>query len=304
MRELLEVGESYGVGCREDGVLVELEVAGQPVPQVVGHLVRDHEPHALAEPAALELVLYGLQEVRGLVFLDHEVRVARDLEDVAGHDLLAGEELVQVRRDDLLDPHEPHLGPLVGPRSSSGSRMKRSIVVGTFMRAITRLPPSSITTSTLSERLEMCGKGWAGSMASGVSIGSMSLTNVSLSSRSLGGADLVVGHHAYAHLFQGWHELPVQYPAPLLEELLRVVVDAQELLLWRHPVGDGVRQLRGDLLLQPRDPDHEELVEVGLGDGDEPHPLQERVPLVAGLLQDPVVEPEPRELAVYVQRRV
>jgi hypothetical protein len=61
--------------------------------------------------------------------------------------------------------------------------MKRFIVVGTFTRAITRRPPSSITTSKFSERLEMCGKGCAGSMASGVRIGSMSRTNLSLSSR-------------------------------------------------------------------------------------------------------------------------
>src|SRR5215207_3636485 len=51
-------------------------------------------------------------------------------------------------------------------------------------------------------------------------------------------------------------------------------------------------------------PDHEELVEVGLGYRDEPHPLQQRVPLVAGLFENPVVEPQPRELPVYVQRRV
>src|SRR5829696_891119 len=119
-----------------------------------------------------------------------------------------------------------------------------------------------------------------------------------------GGPDLVVGYHAYAHVFEGGHELHVHYPAPLLEELLRVVVDAQELFLRRHPVGDRVRELRGHLLLQPRDPDHEELVQVGLGDRDEAYPLQERMPLVAGLLQDPVVEPQPRELPVYVQRRV
>jgi hypothetical protein len=108
---------------------------------------------------------------------------------------------------------------------------------------------------------------------------------------TLGGADLAVGHHAYALFFQSGYELPVQYPAPLLEELLRMVVYPGELLLGGHPVWNGIGELRSDLLLQPCDPDHEELVEVGLGDRDEPHPLQQRVSLVAGLFEDPVVEP-------------
>src|SRR5215211_5511500 len=114
VRELLNISEPYRVGRGEDRIFVELEVAGQPVSQVIGHLVRDHEPDALAEPAALQLVLYRLQEVGRLVLLDHEVRVARYLEDVARNDLFAGEELVQVRRDNFFDPHKAHFGPFAG----------------------------------------------------------------------------------------------------------------------------------------------------------------------------------------------
>src|SRR5215207_6253834 len=112
VREFLQVGEPYGVGRLEDGVLIELEFASQPVPEVVGHLVGDHEPHALAEPAALQPIFYSLQEVCCFVFLDHEVGVTRDLEYVARGDVFSGKELVEVRRDDLLDPDEAHLGPL------------------------------------------------------------------------------------------------------------------------------------------------------------------------------------------------
>src|SRR5215213_9656831 len=43
VRELLYIRKPYRVGRGEYGVLVELEVTRQPVPQVVGHLVRDHE---------------------------------------------------------------------------------------------------------------------------------------------------------------------------------------------------------------------------------------------------------------------
>ena len=51
---------------------------------------------------------------------------------------------------------------------------------------------------------------------------------------------------------------------------------------------------------QPRDPDHEELVEVGGEDGQEPDPLQQRDGGVLGQLEHPLVEPEPALLAVQV----
>src|SRR5215210_2996012 len=112
---------------------------------------------------------------------------------------------------------------------------------------------------------------------------------------------LLVGDDAYARILQRGEELLPKYVALLGEEALRVVVDAGELLLRGHTVWDGVGQLGGDLLLEPCDPDHEELVEVGLGDGDEPDLLQQGMPLVARLRKDPVVEGQPRELPVYVQ---
>ena len=56
-----------------------------------------------------------------------------------------------------------------------------------------------------------------------------------------------------------------------------------------------------DLLLEARDPDHEELVEVRPVDRDEFEPLEQRVARVEGLLEDPVVERQPRQLAVDVE---
>src|SRR5215210_5125522 len=130
------------MGHGENGVLVEFEVTRQPVPQVFWHLVRDHEPNALPKPAALQLVLYRLQEVGRLVLLDHEVRVAGHLEDVVRDDLLAGEEFVQVRRDDLLDPHEAHLGPLAGSAVLVGEPHK-AVYRGRYLYA-GHNPPASV----------------------------------------------------------------------------------------------------------------------------------------------------------------
>ena len=52
------------------------------------------------------------------------------------------------------------------------------------------------------------------------------------------------------------------------------------------------------LLPEARHADHEELVEVRLADGQELQPLEERPPGVPGLLDDPLVEGEPRQLPV------
>ena len=58
-----------------------------------------------------------------------------------------------------------------------------------------------------------------------------------------------------------------------------------------------------DLLAQAGDPDLEELVEVAGEDRQELDPLEQRVALVARLVQDPRVELEPRQLAVQVRER-
>ena len=62
--------------------------------------------------------------------------------------------------------------------------------------------------------------------------------------------------------------------------------------------------LRLDLLLETRDADHEELVEVGPVDGDELQTLEERIRLVDRLLEDAIVEIEPRGFAVDVERGI
>src|SRR5215212_9880482 len=231
VRELLQISEPYRVGRGEHRVFVDLEVANKPVPQVVGHLVRDHEPHALAEPAALELVLYRLQEVGRLVLLDHAVRIAGYLEDVARDDLLAGEEFVQVRRDDLLDPHKAHLWPLAGTAVLVGKAHK-TVYGGGHLYA-GHHPPASVSDHDehIERKVGDVREGVGRIYGEGREYGQYVPDEPLPELLPLGGPDLVVGHHAYALLFQGGYELPVQYPAPYLEELLCMVVYPGELFL-------------------------------------------------------------------------
>ena len=76
--------------------------------------------------------------------------------------------------------------------------------------------------------------------------------------------------------------------------------DGRQLLVGGPAVGRAGDLAGLDLLAQAGDPDLEELVEVAREDGQELDPLEQRVALVARLVQDARVELEPRQLAVEV----
>ena len=91
----------------------DAELADQQVEHVLVHVGLDLEAHRRAEAAPGELALERGEEVLGVVLLDLEVLVAGDPEgEVLAH-LHAREEVVEVRRDDVLERHEPgvvHVG--------------------------------------------------------------------------------------------------------------------------------------------------------------------------------------------------
>jgi len=63
------------------------------------------------------------------------------------------------------------------------------------------------------------------------------------------------------------------------------------------------REARHHPAQQPGHPDHEELVQVGREDGEEPHAFQQRNRFVFGELEHALVEPEPAFLPVQVTLR-
>ena len=63
-------------------------------------------------------------------------------------------------------------------------------------------------------------------------------------------------------------------------------------------VGTHRRDPRGDLVMEPRHPHLEELVEVAGEDRQVANPLKQRNPHVGGKFQDPAVEGQPAQLAV------
>jgi hypothetical protein len=91
----------------------DAELPDEQVQDVGVHRLLDLEPHRRSEAPPCQLTLEGGEEVLGVVLLDLQVLVARHPEgEVLAH-LHPGEEVVQVRGDDVLEGHEPgvvHVG--------------------------------------------------------------------------------------------------------------------------------------------------------------------------------------------------
>ncbi len=85
------------------------------------------------------------------------------------------------------------------------------------------------------------------------------------------------------------------------DELVHPCRDGRQLLGDGHPVRRCLVHLAGELLLEAREADHEELVEVARYDRVKLQPLEQRNRLAVGLGQAAGVELEPRELSVQIE---
>ena len=106
--EVEQAAQIERTGQAVDLLRGDVELADQQVEREVVHVVADLEPDRRAEPAPQQLGLEGLDEVLGLVLLDHDVLVAREAERVVVEDLHAGEEVFEVVRDELLERQVAH----------------------------------------------------------------------------------------------------------------------------------------------------------------------------------------------------
>ncbi len=77
-----------------------------------------------------------------------------------------------------------------------------------------------------------------------------------------------------------------------------------ELLGGGHAVRRQVDHAGLDLILQARDTDHEELVEIRAEDRQELDALEERMAGILHLLQHPAIELDPAQLPIEIQRRI
>jgi hypothetical protein len=84
----------------------------------------------------------------------------------------------------------------------------------------------------------------------------------------------------------------------LVEHLTGSRPHQPKLLLGRQSIRRHVLAVRPHLLLEHGDANHEELVEVGADNGEKLDALEERVAAIARLIEHPLVELQPAELAI------
>ena len=270
----------------------ELELVEEEVEHPARHPLGDLQPHHGGEAALAELLLDHFQQVLGGLLVAVDVGVAGHPEGVGLDDLHAGEQAVEVVGDHLFERHEAerlrHLHPA--------------------RQHVRRLDPGEAG-RRVSRRLDRDGERQADVRDEREGVGGVDRQ------RRQHGEELAVelvgevaplappqpvpAHQLEAVLGEGREEVAVEQPALALDHRPHLGVDRRE-LLEGGAVGAGIElaHVAGELLLQAAHPLHEELVEVGVEDGDELQPLQQRVGGVLRLVQHAGVELQPRQLAV------
>ena len=104
--QLRPVAEAQSIVRSEHHIVGDLEVLDEDVQDTSGNVGFDVQQRDGAAAELLEAAVDALEQIVGLVFLDLEVGVADDPEEVRTLDLRAGEELVDVGADHVLEKHE------------------------------------------------------------------------------------------------------------------------------------------------------------------------------------------------------
>ena len=294
---------------------VDVELVAQPAfrgGRCAGFHLDADDP---GEASLLEVGLDRLQEVGGVevVFLD-----ARRAGDAEGDGLVeahAGEEVVEVVADDVVDLHEPHGlgGPLaVGqgdePLDVGGELQPRVEALAALVgrgRPAARGDGAGVERG-LGEHREV-GREVAdeGESVGGIDgqgrqrgedVGAVPLLcPLAVLARHVGPAD---DAHALA-IERGLEFLRVDLDLRMAEFDHRGT-DGHQLLAGRHAVGPGQVDARVQGALEQPHPLHEELVEVAREDREEADAIEEGQALISRLREHAAVELQPRQVAVEV----
>ena len=289
---------------RVDVLLVDLQLLDEHAADALGDAHADLESHARAEAAPPHLAIDDRQQVVSLVLEDVDVHVARDAERVTAEDLHAREQVVEVGGDELFEGQElrggavRHRGAAFENRAGDEARQALGHL-DAREAAVLRLGIARLDGQRQREVREERervpridgqrredGEDRAPEVlprrATRVGVEALPLADVQAPRRER--RDQILGEQLRRRL------------ALLADE----VADARELVARRQPVGGRVDDVGLELIVQPRDADHEELVEVRRVDREELHALEERPPRALRLGQHAPVEGEPRQLAIEV----
>ncbi|MEZ4497501.1 MAG: hypothetical protein R2845_12185 [Thermomicrobiales bacterium] len=85
-----------------------MQLLDQPASHIGRHAEIGDELNHRAETPLLQELLHGDEEIADVVFvfIKFDVGIANDVKRIPGDDVVAGEEIREMRRDNLLDPDE------------------------------------------------------------------------------------------------------------------------------------------------------------------------------------------------------
>ncbi|CAB4922031.1 unannotated protein [freshwater metagenome] len=115
---------------------------------------------------------------------------------------------------------------------------------------------------------------------------------------ALGFGERLPSQQLNACVAEGGEDVVAKCVRMLSLELVRALPDVLEDLARGQPAGSTNRDAGRDPPLEPRDPHHEELVEVAREDGEELRALEAGKVLVLGKLEHSLVESQPRKFTV------
>ena len=271
----------------------------------------DFQAIGRAEPAQADALLDGHRQIGCLIFLDLEVGVPGESKRIGGQYLDTGEEQVEIGGDHFFDPHksvgrlhEPEALVAVGAllagnleQAREGGRHFEPGEAFSLDRVVDQHGQVHAQVRDVGERpARIEGQGSEGREDLTLEMATQEFHLLAL--------ELLVAQHGQIGFAQGFAQ--VRFPAVHLSAQLgkKLSADGRQLFGRRHAVGWRGQYARFQLTPQAGHPDHEEFVEVVGEDRQELDALEERMPVVEGLLQYPAVELYPANLAVGEQRGV
>ena len=290
-----QVGPAQQPFALEDVALLQPELVGEHGAASGIEPFFDLQAHDGGQVALPESRLDEFEEVVGHVFVHIVDGVAGDAEDLAGQDLHAGKEQVEVVGHDALERH-PHTRfvHLHETRNACAhgylDPRQRSVLVVLVAQG----------DEQVERQIRDEGEGVGGVRRLGchqrVDVAHVVLAQplAVLPTQVLPGRDPdALGCQRAKYRGSG-------LPLPCLE-LAHHGVALLDLFAGSAAVNGALGDPRLGLLLQSADPLHEELVQVGSDDGEELQALQQRRARVLSLVQHAEVEVEPGQLAIQAQ---
>ena len=259
------------------------------------HAGHHFQPHDWRKAAVAQLGLDQRQQIVGLVLVALGIGVARDAEQLVRVDQHRGKQQIEIVRDHVLEPHE--IVFVADPQKARDAeadrhfdpRHQRVRVVLVARR------DQQIERQVRHER-ERMGRVHRLRRHQRKNVLVVVVANrFALFVREAG-----VEPHANAVVFELAQNMRTDLALALLD-LAHHRVALVDLLLRRAPVDRQLMHPGDDLLLQAADALHEKLVEIGRRDRQELEPLEQRIALVFGLVQNASIEREPRQLAIEEQ---